>query len=89
MIQLDEGTIRRNSPMFSVRASATPTRVNWGNEETPEFARQASSFHAEWRRAGNYGELSALPDVDHCRGIHGFENPQSSLCQWLARALGN
>jgi arylformamidase len=87
MIQLGEGTIRRNSPMFSVRPCATPIWVNWGDEETPEFARQASSFHAEWQRAGNQGELSALPDADHYRGIHGFENPQSSLCQWLASRL--
>ena len=87
MIQLGEGTIRRNSPMFSVRPCVTPIWVNWGDEETPEFARQASSFHAEWQQAGNQTELSALPDADHYRGIHGFENPQSSLCQWLASRL--
>lgn len=89
MIQLNEGTIRRNSPMFSVRACRTPIWVNWGEEETPEFARQASGFHAEWQKAGNHSELSALPGADHYRGIHGFENPQSSLCQWLVRALGD
>ena len=87
MIQLDDGVIRRNSPMFSVRSCRTSVWVNWGDEETPEFARQASSFHAEWQKAGNNGELSALPVADHYRGIHGFEDPHSSLCQWLARRL--
>ncbi len=87
MIQLDEGVIRRNSPMFGVRPSKTPVWVNWGSEETPEFARQASSFMAAWQAAGNSGELSALPGADHYIGIHGFEDPASSLCQWLATRL--
>ncbi len=88
MIQLDEGVIRRNSPLFSVRPCRTPAWVNWGDEESPEFARQASSFHATWQKTGNQGELSALPRADHYRGIHGFEDPHSPLCQWLAHALG-
>lgn len=87
MIQLDEGLIRRNSPMFGVRPCATPIWVNWGSEETPEFARQASSFLAAWQDAGNSGELSALMGADHYRGIHGFEDPTSRLCQWLATQL--
>jgi len=88
MIQLDDGTIRRNSPLFSVRRCTTPVWVNWGDEETVEFARQASSFHAAWQHAGNAGELSALPQADHYRGIHGFEDSGSSLSQWLAIKLG-
>ncbi|MDD2920473.1 alpha/beta hydrolase [Rhodoferax sp.] len=87
MIQLDEGIIRRNSPMFGVRPCATPIWVNWGSEETPEFARQASSFHAAWQGAGNVGELSVLPDANHYCGIHGFEDPNSRLSQWLATRL--
>ena len=55
---------------------------------SPEFARQASSFHAQWQKTGNQGELSALPKADHYLGIHGFEDPRSPLCQWLAHALG-
>ncbi|MDP1529930.1 alpha/beta hydrolase [Rhodoferax sp.] len=87
MIQLDEGLIQRNSPMFGVRPCKTPIWVNWGSEETPEFARQASSFLAAWQDAGNAGELSALPGADHYIGIHGFEDPASSLSQWLATRL--
>jgi arylformamidase len=87
MIQLDDGVIRRQSPMFAVRTCRTPIWINWGSEETTEFARQAGSFHAEWLRAGNAGDLSALPDADHYVGIHGFEQPQSALCNWLASRL--
>jgi arylformamidase len=87
MIQLDDGVIRRQSPMFSVRPCCTPIWVNWGSEETAEFARQASSFHAAWLQAGNTGELSALPDADHFRGLHGFEHSDNRLCRWLLEKL--
>jgi len=87
MIQLDEGVVRRQSPLFSVRPCGTPIWVNWGSEESTEFARQAASFHAAWQLAGNVSELSALPDADHFIGLHGFENAQSSLCQWLLEKL--
>jgi len=87
MIQLDEGIIRRNSPLLGVRPCATPIWVNWGSAETPEFARQASSFMAAWHGAGNAGEISALPGANHYIGIHGFEDPASSLSQWLATRL--
>jgi arylformamidase len=87
MIQLDDGIIRRNSPLFGVRPCATPIWVNWGSAETPEFERQATSFHQAWLHAGNSGELSALPGCDHYLGIHGFEEASSSLCQWLANKL--
>jgi len=87
MIQLDDGIVRRNSPLFAVRPCATPIWVNWGDEESAEFARQASSFHKAWLAAGNRSELSALPQADHYRAIHGFEHVDSPLCQWLARQL--
>jgi arylformamidase len=87
MIQLDDGIIGRNSPAFAVRPCRTPVWINWGSEETPEFARQAATYHQAWQAAGNQSELSALPDADHFRGIHGFEDPQSRLCQWLAEKL--
>jgi len=89
LIQLDDGIIRRNSPAFAVRRCTTPVWVNWGSEETPEFARQAHLYHQAWLAAGNAGELSALPGADHYIGIHGFEHPDSALSQWLAGQLGS
>jgi arylformamidase len=88
MIQLDDGIIRRNSPAFAVRPCRTPIWVNWGDQETPEFARQSQLFHEAWQAQGNQGELSALPAADHYLGIHGFEHQKGHLSQWLARQLG-
>ncbi len=87
LIQLDDGVIRRNSPAFLVRACATPIWVNWGDQETPEFARQSALFHRAWAAAGNASQLSALAQADHYTGIHGFESPEHALCQWLAARL--
>jgi arylformamidase len=87
MIQLDEGVIRRNSPLFLMRSCRTPIWVNWGDQESPEFARQSADFHAAWQSLGNQSELSALADADHYRGIHGFEDSKSHLAQWLVGKL--
>jgi len=88
MIQLDDGVIRRNSPLFAVRASRTPALITWGANESSEFARQSSALHAAWQGTGNTSELVAQADANHFSAIHGFEDPSSRLCRWLADALG-
>jgi arylformamidase len=86
-IQLDDGIVRRNSPMFAVRPCATPVLVTWGADESAEFARQATGFHAAWQAAGNPAEL--LPQIgrNHFSAIDGFTDPDSVLCRWLAARL--
>lgn len=87
-IQLDDGVIRRNSPLFAVRPCATPVLVTYGADESDEFARQSSEFHAAWARAGNRGELLAQPGKNHFSAIDGFTDPASDLSRWLAARLG-
>lgn len=86
-IQLDDGVIRRNSPAFSVRPCATPVLVTWGEAESDEFARQSRMYHEAWQAAGNTSELRAEPGANHFSAIHGFEQPESPLCDWVARTL--
>lgn len=87
MIQLDDGVIRRNSPLFTVRRCATPLWITWGETESPEFARQSHTFHAAWQAAGNVADLAPQLGAHHLSAIHGFEDPSSPLCRWLARML--
>jgi arylformamidase len=87
MIQLDEGVVRRNSPAFGVRHSSTKAWATWGGAETTEFARQSSVFHSAWLAAGNSGLLREQPGANHFSAIHGFEDANSPLCDWLANAL--
>jgi arylformamidase len=86
-IQLDEGMVQRNSPLFSVRRCETPVLITWGGAESSEFARQSDEFHGAWLGAGNRGELAFQAGANHFTAIHGFEHPESELCRWLARML--
>ncbi|MDT8989923.1 alpha/beta hydrolase [Curvibacter sp. APW13] len=87
MIQLDDGVVRRQSPLHHVRHSGTPIWTTWGAKESTEFARQSTAFHDAWTAAGNRGELSATADADHFEVIHPLFDPQSAHCQWLQRQL--
>ncbi len=86
-IQLDEGIIQRNSPAFTVRPCATPIWITWGSEESTEFARQAHTFDAAWKAAGNLSELRAIAGTDHFSVIGGLSDPTSEVSQWLAQIL--
>jgi arylformamidase len=86
-IQLDDGVIRRNSPLFGARPCTTPTLITWGDQEPTEFARQATSMHEVSRALGNDTELFPQTDANHFSAIHGFQDPTSSLCRWLAEKL--
>ena len=88
MIQLDEGTIVRNSPAFGVRSCNTPAWITWGGAETSEFARQSQVFCDAWLAQGNQALLQAQPQANHFTAIHGFEDVGSGLCRWLGQRLG-
>lgn len=85
MIQLDDGVVRRMSPLRHVRPCNTPIWTTWGSRESTEFARQSSAFHAAWRAQGNPGELSPTLEANHFEVIHPLFNPDSTHCQWLRR----
>ncbi len=87
-IQLDDGVIRRNSPMFSVRACNTPALVTWGADEPDEFRRQSDDFLTAWTAAGNRAKRAPQPGANHFTAIYGFEDASSPLCQWVAQAVG-
>lgn len=87
-IQLTEDTVRRCSPVHHVRPSPTPVLLTWGGLEQPEFARQSLAWRDAWLAAGNRAELLEQPKAHHFSAIHGFEDPRSALCGWVAAALG-
>ncbi|KQP49609.1 alpha/beta hydrolase [Pseudorhodoferax sp. Leaf274] len=88
LIQLDEGSVRRNSPLHLVRPSATPLLLAWGGAEQPAFAQQSQGLHAAWQRAGNRGELLVLPQADHFQALEPLEQPDSPLCRALRGFAG-
>jgi arylformamidase len=88
MLQLDDGVIRRNSPLRLVRHCGTRAWVTWGAQESAEFARQSAAFAEAWQHAGNPVELSPVEQAHHFSVIHGLEDPAGGASRWLARALG-
>lgn len=88
MLQLDDGVIRRNSPMFSVRKCSTPALVTWGGDEPDEFRRNSEDFIAAWTAAGNRSKRWRQDGCNHFDDIYGFEDPNHFLCQWIAKATG-
>jgi arylformamidase len=86
-IQLDDGIIRRNSPLFGIRSCPATLRVTYGAGESREFARQSEAFHAAWRSAGNQSTLVPIAGAHHFSAVRGLESPESDLCQWIARTL--
>jgi arylformamidase len=87
MIQLDDGVIRRNSPASMVRPCKTPLWITWGGNESTEFARQSQTYHEAWQGAGNVSTLQAQAGANHFTVIHGLENSNSPVCQWLSQTL--
>lgn len=85
-LQLDDGVIRRNSPLLHVRKSATPALVSWGGAEPDEFRRQSESYLRAWKEAGNRAKSWSQPEANHFTAIYGFEDPKSPLCQWILQA---
>lgn len=85
-LQLDDGVIQRNSPLFHLRASPTPALVTWGDVEPPEFRRQSQRYLEGWRDIGNRAKAWAQPGANHFTAIYGFEDPRSLLSQWVLQA---
>jgi arylformamidase len=87
MIQLDDGIIRRNSPILHARRCKTPLWITWGGDETDEFARQSTAFRDAWEAAGNSARLEPIAATHHFSVIHGLERADSSVCRWIAGRL--
>ena len=78
MLQLDDGVIQRNSPLFHVRRCPTPALITWGGEEPDEFRRQ-SDDSAAWHDAGNRARRWPQEAATTSDAIYGFEDARSPL----------
>jgi arylformamidase len=87
MLQLDDGIIQRNSPLFHIKRSRVPVLFTYGGQEPAEFRRQTEDYVQAWQYAGNTAELLAQPDANHFTAIYGFEDPKSELCKRLLRFM--
>ncbi len=83
MLQIDDGVIRRNSPLHKVRECSTPLLVSFGSEEPAEFERQSLAFVQEWVMASNRVQLMPQEGRNHFDAIYGFEQADHPLTEWI------
>jgi arylformamidase len=87
-IQLDEGLIRRNSPLEHVRKTDVPAMLAVGERESPEFHRQSATFHEAWLAADNRSVVEVVRDADHFGALEPMLDANSSLATWITQCSG-
>lgn len=93
-IQLDEGAVRRNSPIQATRSGHAPqvrTSVLFacGDLESAEFERQSRDMCAAWTAAGHQGIFCPLQGANHFSAIHELEHADGCMLGWLVKALSS
>jgi arylformamidase len=68
---------RKWSPHHHVKPGLPPGMFFYGDDETPEFARQTTIMHEAWKEAGNDSTLVSVPEGNHYNS------------QWFGRTKGH
>lgn len=87
VLQLDEGAVRRNSPLSWVRPVPARVLVTWGGAESDEFARQSRSFADALQDQGVSVDCWPVAGAHHLSVLDAFADPASPLCTWMAQAV--
>ena len=87
MVQIDQQTIQRESPLFNLPAHAPPMHASVGGAESDEFRRQSASYVDAWQAAGLVGAYSEQPGRNHFTAITDFAEADSPLCKQVANFI--
>lgn len=91
MLQLDDGTIARNSPLLQLESPppgkpvTTPVLVTWGADESSEFTRQSTTFAAALAATGTPVETLAAAGKNHFSIFDEWTDAGSRTWDWIAR----
>jgi arylformamidase len=88
-LRLDDGMIRRNSPIHRVAPGSVPIVVACGLGETDAFLSQSRRFAAALAGVGRPHRLMALPDLHHYDIVLELGRPDSALALALRGLLGD
>jgi arylformamidase len=78
-IQLDAGTIERQSPLFHIPDQGPPLVLTCGGAESPEFHRQSQDYLAAWRARGLSGRFVEQPGANHFVAVESLAEPDGLL----------
>jgi arylformamidase len=78
-IQLDAGTIERQSPLFHIPHKGPPLVLTCGGGESVEFHRQSQDYLAAWRARGLPGRFVGQPGANHFVAVESLAEPDGLL----------
>lgn len=87
-LKLQPDEIERYSPIRHLRHLTCPVIAAIGDQESPEFKRQARDFVHAAREEDKCAELLELPDTNHYEIITHLNTPTSALSQAALRLMG-
>ena len=85
---IDRGEVARLSPIALEPRSAGPTLLAVGDQEGPEFVRQAEDMAAAWRARGAHVDVRVLAGIDHFSILVELEDPESPLSRAIHAQMG-
>ena len=87
-LRLTVATVRRQSPIRHIPASAPPLIVICGREESNEFRRQSQAYFAAWRRRGLRGKHIERRGGDHFSVFESLSRRNGLLVRHLRSLVG-
>ena len=78
-IQLDAGTIERQSPLFHIPDRGPPLVLTCGGAESAEFHRRSQDYLSAWQARGLSGRLVKQPGANHFAAVESFAEPDGLL----------
>jgi arylformamidase len=87
-VKLSGGEIEELSPILHLDSIGPPAVIAFGALETPEFRRQARSFHKALTDAGKASRLLDCGQVNHFELLELLARPDSALCHTALELMG-
>ena len=78
-LNLDECTVKSNSPIYLTPFSDIPFILTLGGEETKEYHRQQENFHAAWSKYISDMTVLNMPGLNHYDVVDHLSMPGSAL----------
>ncbi len=92
-IQLTQGMIQEQSPLFQLSDNGFPMLLSVGENESLEFKRQSQQYLLAWQKKGFKGKMVIQPDKNHFTTIRDFFIPDSpfitSVLEFMKDCLNN
>ncbi len=78
-MKLDNGSVRRNSPLHHLPETGCPMVISYSESETSEFKRQSAEYAEAWQSKGWSCDLFEAAGRNHFDLIFDLDNPETQL----------